>query len=261
MGGKDSSPQNWSTHSEQPWQVQSQLHFLIAPFVPATPLLLGLVQVLWCRGREGALVSVITPCLFSLHHADGLALLSVAACQPWTSVIRWAWKLRRVSKDGLNFRAPGWCCLKWLVTPLHLSALVPLKQNPTFSRTVELPHPGSKNTLIHQLLFKRCFYWSSRSQEPGTLPHWLWWWCIFCVQQVSLQPWALFKITLVWCQRFAEEGTELVFCDLIQVKLTWRTSHFFCHQRVDWMPSLGSLPGSVLSLHSPHYRLGQESWK
>lgn len=46
----------------------------------------------------------------------------------------------------------------------HLSALVPLKWNPTFSRNVELPHPGSKNTLIHQLLFKRVFL--SKQQVP-----------------------------------------------------------------------------------------------
>lgn len=38
------------------------------------------------------------------------------------------------------------------------------EMEPHISSSIELPHPGSKNTFIHQLPFKGCFYLSSRCQ-------------------------------------------------------------------------------------------------
>lgn len=75
MHRQGSSLQNWSTHSEQPWQVQSRLCFFIAPFIPLPPGAGG--QMLCCREREGALTSIITPCVCF----PSTKLLLGAACQ------------------------------------------------------------------------------------------------------------------------------------------------------------------------------------
>lgn len=167
--------QNRRTHSEQPWQVKSRLRFFIAPFTPASPLPSGAGgQTLWCRGREGAsdlMMTTSSPPVSAFLPLCCWIVTALGSCLPVVSSLAQmsldevaSWEFPRVSKDGLNCRAPGWCCLKSLVTSLHLLALVPLKWNPTFSRNVELPHPGSKNTLIHQLLFKRVFL--SKQQVP-----------------------------------------------------------------------------------------------
>lgn len=140
MQGEDSWLQNWSTHSEEPWQVQGQLHFL----------LLGLEVER--GGRSSDLppppVSAFPPLHCWVVIALGSWLLVACSLAQMSSDKVASWEFPRVSKDWLNFRAHGWCCLEWLVTSLHLLALVPLKWNPTFSRNVELSHPGSKNTLI-----------------------------------------------------------------------------------------------------------------
>lgn len=112
MHGQDVLLQNWSTHSEQPWQVQHRPHFFIVPFTPATPLpSVAGGRMWWCTGREGALTSIIAPCvcfpatmLLDCHCSWEL----LASCiQPCTNVIRWGCKLR-ISKGqqrGIEFQS------------------------------------------------------------------------------------------------------------------------------------------------------------
>lgn len=139
------------------------------------------------------------------------------------------WEFPRISQDGLNFRAPGWCWLKWLGAALHLSALVPLKWNPAFSRNPELPYPGPTNTSVRQLLFKREFWCKQQLPVTRYWSYWLPWGCFLCVSKGFIEPWGTFR-KLVWWQWFAEEGTEFISCDLTQIKFIWRTSYFLCNQ-------------------------------
>lgn len=137
------------------------------PHLPQLPPSFGAEgQELWCRRGEGALAPIST--VWALPWLCCWAVPAPGSCcQQWQSLDEVAcWEFPRVSRDGLNFRAPGWCCLKWLGTALHLSASVPLKWNPTFSRNVALPYPGPTNTSVEQLLFKREFW--CKQQVPVT---------------------------------------------------------------------------------------------
>lgn len=136
------------------------LHGLISPSCPPSFGTEG--QELWCRGKEGALASIIPVCTLPWLCCWAVAALGAAASSGQSLDEVAHCEFPRISQDGLNFRTPGWCCLKWLGTTLHLSASEPLKWNPAFSRNAEPPYPDPINTSVQQLLFKREFWCKQR---------------------------------------------------------------------------------------------------
>lgn len=81
MHGQDVLLQNWSTHSEQPWQVPAA--FLHSPIYPShPPSFCGWRSnvVVHREGRSSDLHHHFL-CLLSCHYAAGLSLLLGATCQ------------------------------------------------------------------------------------------------------------------------------------------------------------------------------------
>lgn len=153
MHGQHSLLQRRNTHSEQPWPVQS-------PVYPRH--LLGLEdRRCGAEGGKELVACTTTPLrLPSFYRTAGLSLplLPVAPSLVQVSLDKVAsWEFHRVGRDWLNVRAPGWCCLKWPVTPLHLSALVPLKWNPTFPAVLSSPTQALKIPSFTSCLSKGVF--------------------------------------------------------------------------------------------------------